>query len=441
MTNEDRIKRRIENDKRRRAEKKAQRNKEYDNYDNMLDYRSHLRASFKCLSGVSWKGSVQKYALEPFTNNRKKIKELNSDKPVRLKTGRNITIRERGKERKITAVSIEDRVFQKVLTTTCLKPIITHYLIYDNGASLENKGVTFTRKRVDKHLAKAIETYDNDFYILKFDFKKFFESIPHSTCRMMLNRYIKDQKLLDLIMTIIYEYKRIEITRLEDKDERDREFEILKQDQSKGICLGSEISQILALLIPNDIDHHIKDKRSMKHYVRYMDDGIVFGKKEELQELLLELEAIADELGIAFNRKKTYIVHCRKGFTFLQRRYIIKEDGTVCVKLTRSCIVRQRRKLKKLFKMVKNGERSLDDAYNSMQAWLSLTKGINAYHARRNMIKLYNELFDGYKITAKYFENQELYERGKTNVKVLQNFGWDELYRDRKYDGLLQVPA
>jgi len=59
-----------------------------------------------------------------------------------------ITIKERGKDRKITPIHINDRVIQKVLCDYLLTPLFTPKLIYDNGASLPNKGVSFTRKRV-----------------------------------------------------------------------------------------------------------------------------------------------------------------------------------------------------------------------------------------------------------------------------------------------------
>ena len=47
----------------------------------------------------------------------------------------------------------------------------------------------------------------------------------------------------------------------------------LNNDELKGLCLGSQISQILAVSIPNKLDHYIKDICGVKHYIRYMDDG------------------------------------------------------------------------------------------------------------------------------------------------------------------------
>lgn len=441
MTDRDRIKQRIENDKRKKEQRRVDNIAKYDNYNNMLNYRYHNSATRDCMRNVSWKGSVQKYELKTLTNNHHKITELESKSPVVLNTGKNIIIRERGKERKITSVNIEDRVFQKVLSQNIVVPIITQHLMYDNGASLNNKGVTFARNRIRKHFVSAMKEYNNDFYILKFDFKKFFESIQHKTVRRVLNKYFSDKDVVNLILNIVKEYKKIEIKGIQDKEERERQLELLEKEELSGICLGSEVSQNLALIVPNEMDLHIKDKSRIKYYVRYMDDGLIMGDKETLESVYAEISEIVKSLGLKFNTNKTYIVHCTKGVKFLQRKYIVSKKGKLIIKLTSKNIRRERKKLRKLFKLIKKGERTLDAAYDSMQAWLSLTKGINAYHARKNMIEFYDELFDGYRITKKYFENKKLYERGIRDDKILQNFGWDELYRDRKHDKFLQVPA
>ena len=48
---------------------------------------------------------------------------------------------------------------------------------------------------------------------------------------------------------------------------------------------------------------------------------------------------------------------------------------------------------------------SLDDVYNNMQSWLAHSKvAKNNYHSVKSMMKLYDELFGGYKITKKYFK-------------------------------------
>lgn len=78
-----------------------------------------------------------------------------------------------------------------------------------------------------------------------------------------------------------------------------------------------------------------------------------------------------------------------------------------------------RRKLKKYVAKVENGDMTLDDVYASMQSWLAYAKIANSYHTVNSMLKLYDELFGGYKIT----------EEGKKNV--LQVDKWAKYRWDR----------
>ena len=138
-----------------------------------------------------------------------------------------------------------------------------------------------------------------------------------------------------------------------------------------------------------------------KFYVRYMDDGVIFAKtKEELQELFEGLKKICDSLGLKFNLKKTHITKVSNGFTFLKVRYRVTATGKIIKTLTRKGIVRMRRKLKKFRKKVDEGIMTLDNVYDSMQSWLAHARVAQSHKTVRSMMKLYNDLFDGYRIAG-----------------------------------------
>lgn len=207
---------------------------------------------------------------------------------------------------------------------------------------------------------------------------------------------------------------------IRDPGERKRQLELLNKNKLSGICLGSQISQIMALVVPNLLDHYIKDKMGVKHYVRYMDDGIVLSDdKEFLHNLYDGMVEISKELGLNFNEKKTQIVKISKGITFMKIRHIITPTGKLVKKLHKSGIVRMRRKLKKFRKLVDSGLMTLDDVYNSFQSWIAHSYLAQSYKTRKNMIKLYNELFDGYRVTKKYE-----YIKGGKNGELLQTDKW-----------------
>lgn len=417
-----RAKIRINRDKIKKEERRSIKNRHFDNFDEVMYYQHYLDALTKCRIGVSWKGSVQLYTQNAITEISKTRAKLDNNELPKLTSTKRITLYERGKKRNIVPITIKDRMIQRVLCDYSLIPVLKDSLIYDNGASMKEKGVDFTRKRVEKHIREAYKEYDSDMYALTFDFKSFFNSIPHKTCLKILKKYFRDKRIIGLVMAIIKSYQETEIRNIKDEEERNRQLALLKKNELNGICLGSQISQIMALVVPNVLDHYIKDKLGVKHYVRYMDDGIILSNdKDYLRVIYAEMVKIADNLGLKFNEKKTQIVKMTKGITFMKIRYIVTPSGKLIKKLHKSGIIRMRRKLKKFKKLVYMGSMSLDDVYNSFQSWVSHSYLANSYRTRKNMIKLYNELFDGYRVTKKYE-----HIKGGKNGELLQIDKWQK---------------
>lgn len=48
--------------------------------------------------------------------------------------------------------------------------------------------------------------------------------------------------------------------------------------------LGSQVTQLIQLAVLDDLDHIIKEKFKIKHYVRYMDDFILIHESKEYLE-------------------------------------------------------------------------------------------------------------------------------------------------------------
>ena len=187
--------------------------------------------------------------------------------------------------------------------------------------------------------------------------------------------------------------------RIKDPELRKKETRSLLAHEKVGICLGSQISQVMALLVPTDFDHFIKDKLGLKFYVRHMDDGVILlNDKAELARIRDMLKEEAAKYGLTLQPKKTKIVKLTKGFTFLKVKYRISNGKTIKT-LVRSGIVRMRRKLKKLSGLVGKTKVTKDDVYASVQSWAAHARTARSYHAVRNMMKLYEELFGCYRIT------------------------------------------
>ena len=312
----------------------------------------------------------------------------------KLVSAKRITLYERGKKRIIVPIVIDDRMIQRVLCDESMLPLMESSLIYDNGASLKDKGVEFTRKRVMKHLAEAVKEYGTDFYILTYDMKSFFDSIPHVVCKNMLDKYYTDENIKNLIMEIVQSYQEGAASSITNPDEQAKYLDDLRNNRKTGICLGSQISQVLALGVPNPLDHCIKDICRIKHSVRYMDDGVVFAKtKEELQQLLNVIREQVNRLGMKINEKKTHIAKSSKGFVFLKIHYFVTKTGHIVRKMAKSSIIRMRRKLKKFKRLIADGKMTIQDVRNSIQSWMAHAARADTYHAVKAMQKRYQALY------------------------------------------------
>ena len=151
MNSKERHEARYQRRKAAREEKRRARLGEYDNFDNLLD-ANNLIGAFKCSQkGVSWKSSVQRYEMNLLQQTNDSKKKLAAGEPV-AQGFIEFDLRERGKMRHIKSVHIKERCIQRVLCDHALVPVLSNSLIYDNGASLENKGIHFSLDRLDKHL-------------------------------------------------------------------------------------------------------------------------------------------------------------------------------------------------------------------------------------------------------------------------------------------------
>lgn len=422
------MKRKVRYEK-RKAAKHQQMLEQFGHISTTITFQNYIDALIKCRKGVTWKGSVQIYTINAPLEIKKAVELLNDGGFPKLSNCKKIIIYERGKQRIIIPITIKDRTTQRAICDNSLIPMIKNTLIYDNGASTKGKGVDFARKRVDKHIREAIKEYGADnLYALTYDFKSFFDSIPHSTCMKILREIYSDGDMADLVIRIVRSYQETEIINtVQDKSERQKKLDKLYNDENCGICLGSQISQILALVVPNKLDHFVKDKMSVRHYIRYMDDGLILSNnKQYLMDLLEKMKVVVSELGLQFNEKKTRIIKMTKGIVFMKIKYNVTKTGKLIKRLTRAGIVRMRRKLKKLRRLVDIGKVKLDDVYNSMQSWLAHSYLALSYKTRRGMLRLYNSLFDGYRITKKFWHLVKNKKKGR-NVpyEFLQTDKWE----------------
>lgn len=319
------------------------------------------RCTILCTKQSRWKETTQRYLANMLVNNVQLQDELLGGN-YKVQPTTDFELNERGRIRKIEAPAIRDRNLQKSLTMNVLLPRIRSFLIYDNYASLKDRGTAFARKRFEVLLRKYIAKNGVDGYGLFMDISKYFENIDHEILKHRMAKRLDGES--DEIKNLVYYI--IDIS----------------SHTNKGVNLGSEAPQIFAVDYLTPMDNYIKIVRGVKYYGRYMDDAFVFAKtKEELVELLGKIEDILASLKLELNKKKTHIVKLRHGFTFLQVKYNILPNGKILKRMSHKKVVRERRRLKAFRRLVDKGEMTVEDARNCYLSWRgSESKNHNACH-------------------------------------------------------------
>lgn len=362
-----------------------------------------MKSLQKRRKGVEWKGSVQRYLFHPILKLKRTKDDLLQGKLNVDRTIRRIVLHERGKRRVIHAVMIDCRVVQGCLCDSCLIPLTERRLIRDNPASVKGRGVTDARKRLEMFLREMAKEHGDEFYVMTSDFKKFFDSIRHIDCLIVMREAQVDRWIQGLGMKINRMYQESELSEIDDPMVRDMKAQALKQHRGVGLTLGSQVSQIMALIVPDRLDHAVKDGSQQRAFERYMDDTFAAARtKDQLKEVGRTILTEAKRIGLRLNPKKTSIVKASKGFKFLQIEYRVTNSGHLVKNLARAGIVRMRRKLKKFRKMVDRGEMTLDHVFESFAAWFGNSFYADSYRTRKQMLTLYHKLFRGYRMGGKF---------------------------------------
>lgn len=360
------IERREARYQRRKAKREAKRKDFTDSlgsFDDIFSFMNLYSAFRVCKKGVRWKASIQAYEANLCVNSYDLYRRLSAG-VWKTKGFTKFKLSERGKVRLIQSVHISERCIQRTLCDRYLVPLLSRSLIYDNGASLQGKGMRFAIDRLKKHLRYYQRLYGDEGYILLYDFTNYFGNISHEKLFELVDPKITDPKIKELFHQLINAF-------------------------DSGLGLGSQVSQICAVYFANSLDHTFKDKLGVKMYARYMDDGYIIshdvGFLHECEKVLYEICA---QLNISINERKIKICKLTHGFTYLKKRIRIN-NGRIEIRLSRSAFKAARRRLKKM------KEKNLPprDIWTSYNSWRGTCTEYDNYYLVKKMDDFYNRMF------------------------------------------------
>ncbi len=384
-------------------------------------------ASYKVCRNVRWKDSVIKFEENRIDIILQTEQDLRNCEYLQLAFSC-FSVIERGKQRDIRACHINDRLVQNSLCEQVLLPELTPKFIYDNCATLKGRGIDFALDRVRKHLQAAHREYGlgNAFYGGRIDIRKYFDSIDHKALRKIAKNVIKEEDINKLVSYFIGTFaysltkdkepipgKEYYITKNK-KYARLKHIKHFKSEtkyyefNEKSLGLGSQTSQLLALLTLNEIDHFIKEKLHIKYYGRYMDDlYLLHNDSKYLAYCINRIEEKLIEIGLTLNRKKTTISKIepigadgkkKAPFKYLKWNFYLTETNGIIQIPFREKLVKERRKLRKMAVLWENGEIPTEDIQLHYQGWRAhIAKG-TTFYILQDMDNYFRSLFKGVNI-------------------------------------------
>ena len=316
-------------------------------FEEVFSFEHLLDCARECLSGVTWKESVQMFEINLLHWTASLHRDLIAG-TYRSRGFNHFSLCERGKQREISSVHISERCVQKCLCKYALKPAILPRLIFDNAATLKDRGTDFAVKRLREHLRWHLARYGRAGGILTVDYHNYFGSIDHDKLLQMFRPLIDDDRVFNLTAYFIDCFP-----------------------GKVGLGLGSEISQVSAVFYPNSIDHYLKDTLGIHGCARYMDDS--YTMSNDLNELRRHREIIIEksaELGLQLNEKMTQITRFDGGsFIYLKKRVFITDNNRIVMRLVPKNITQRRRTTKKHNAMVADGRMTPQARLQSFTSW------------------------------------------------------------------------
>ncbi len=325
------------------------------------DFESLYDSFWRCRKGVGWKSSVKHFTLHAVEKCLEMEKQL-KDGTWRNGEPRPILIRY-PKKRDGLSIPFRDRVYQRSLNDLVLYPSMARTFIYDNCACQKGKGTDFARERMKKHLWNYFCRHGVDGYVVQIDIHKYYPSMRHDLIRSTFGSRL-DPEVLDMSMNIIEHQYTGDV----------------------GCNPGSQMVQIAGISVLNRIDHYIKEKLHVKHYIRYMDDfWMLFSDLEEAEKALSATVEELAKIGFSVNRDKTHIRPLKAGFRFLGFDYRMTDTGKVVMTLNSDSVRHERRKLRRMAGLVKKNRMTREKVQECYQSWRSFAMKGDSWKLIRRM--------------------------------------------------------
>lgn len=201
------------------------------------------------------------------------------------------------KPRRISKPSVRDRLLHQAIYRV-LYPLYDQTFIFDSYSCRKGKGTHAAFARLVQLCRKVSRNYTQPCWALKWDIRKFFDSISHDRLLELLKRSLDDTRLLRLLEQTI------------------RSFEI---SPGRGLPLGNLTSQLFVNIYLDPLDKFVVHHLKAPQYLRYADDCLLIGSNpSELIGMLIEVNRfLRSQLSLALHPQKISLCKLYWGIDFV----------------------------------------------------------------------------------------------------------------------------
>lgn len=232
------------------------------------------------------------------------------------------------KPRVAQAPSMQDKIVQHLICDEYATQALTRPLTDAATANRIGVGSYAAIDRLHKQLTEFWNRYHKRPIVLKADIHSFFASISHDRVRLLIDRYILDPDIKELML------RYLDMT-------------------DTGLPLGLQQNQLLANLYLSELDHIAMDKWGFHFYSRHMDDFYVLCEDEsKVIAFLNYIEEYLPSIGLELNPKTSI---CYNDFDYLGFNFRITNSGKVIQRYAKSKRRGKNRHIKLLAEDFNNG--------------------------------------------------------------------------------------
>lgn len=270
------------------------------------------------------------------------------------------------KPRDIHKALVRDRLLHHAIYRI-LYPFFDKIFIADSYSCRINKGTHKAVAKFCKFVYKVSNNNTRACWVLKGDIKKFFANIDHKILISLLQQYIPDKNIINLLEKIIVSFS--------------------SSQAGKGLPLGNLTSQLFVNIYMNKFDQFVKHQLKAIYYIRYSDDFVVVAENHgQLKKLITPISLfLKQQLHLELHPNKVSIRKFSQGIDFLG--YVI---------LPHYITLRTKTK-KRMFKKIKINKEKLNHGFltkesfnQSLQSYYGVLKHCHSYKLKNQLSNLIN---------------------------------------------------